>query len=177
MTIIDGTEEIPYSGATAVVIGKFDGIHKGHQKLIKEAASDPSLKCVVFTFTGASEKLLRDSGRILSPEDRRRKFESLGVDYLVEFRLTEENMKTEPEDFAKEILSARLHCRRLVCGPDLSFGHNGRGNIELMSKLAPELGIEVVVIDKLRYKGKEISSTRIRKALSTGHKAEAEDML
>lgn len=177
MTIIDGTKEIEYPGGTAVVIGKFDGIHKGHQKLIRKAASDPSLKCVVFSFTTDSEKYLKDSGRILSREERRRKFESLGVDYLVEYELNEETIKTEPEDFARDVLSKRLHCRRIVCGPDLSFGYKGRGNADLLRAMEDELSIEVVVMDKVRYNGSEISSTRIRKAIKEGRKTEADEML
>ncbi len=177
MYIIDGKTEIPYPGRTCVVIGKFDGIHKGHQKLIKEASSDPSLKSVVFSFTKESEKYLKDSGRILTRDERRAKFESLGVDYLVEYELNEETMKTEPEDFAREILVKRLHCAKIICGPDLSFGYKGRGNIELLKSMSGELKIEVAVIDKIKYKGEDISSTRIRKALKDGQKAEAEEML
>ncbi len=177
MIILDGKSEIPYPGRTAVVIGKFDGIHKGHQKLIREASSDPSLKCVVFSFTKGSEKYLKDSGRILSRSERRKKFESLGVDFLVEYELNEETLKTEPEVFASEILHKRLHCAKVICGPDLSFGYKGRGNIELLRDLGPELGIEVKVIDKLQYKGEDISSTRIREAFKTGHKEEADEML
>ncbi|MCR5278558.1 MAG: FAD synthetase family protein [Lachnospiraceae bacterium] len=177
MYIIDGKSEITYTGRTAVVIGKFDGIHKGHQKLIREAVSDPSLKSVVFSFTMDSEKYLKDSGRILSREERRLKFESLGVDYLVEYELNEQTMKTEPEDFAREILRTRLHCKRLICGPDLSFGYKGRGNIELLRNLSSELDIEVTVIDKLQYKGEDISSTRIRAAIKEGRRTEAKEML
>ncbi|MBP5151969.1 MAG: FAD synthetase family protein [Lachnospiraceae bacterium] len=177
MIITDGLSEIEYK-STRVVIGKFDGIHMGHRRLIREiTGSKDGAKAVVFTFTGESEKFLKNSGRILSKEERYRIFESLGVDCLVEYELNEETMKTEPEEFAREILKNRLHCKELVCGPDLSFGYKGRGNVELLKSMEKELGIKVTVIEKVKYKGRDISSTRIRNALKKGNLSEAHEML
>lgn len=179
MIIIDGTKEIEYEGYTAIVIGKFDGVHAGHKRLIKEITDNcPGLKSLVFTFTFSSDFFGKSDDRIIvSAEERRRKFEDLGVDYLAEYELNRETAAMEPEEFAREILVKRLHCRELVCGSDLSFGNKGRGNVKMLKDMEAELGISVKVIEKVTYKGEEISSTRIRKALSEGDLSEAQKML
>lgn len=178
MIIIDGLSEIEYSGTTRVVIGKFDGIHAGHQKLIGMVTGHgDSLKSVVFTFTFASEVYLNNVNRILSEEERRKKFESLGIDYLVEYELNDETAAMEPEEFARVVLRDRLHAAEIYCGPDLTFGYKGRGNVELLKSMEDEIGIRVFVIDKVQYMGQDISSTRIREALKNGNLQDAENML
>lgn len=177
MVILDGEKEIGYEGKTRVVIGKFDGIHIGHQKLISEiTGKNDSLKSVVFTFKRSSE-YLKNSERILTDEERRSKFESLGVDFLVEYDLNEQNSKEEPESFAENVLKNRLHAAEIVCGSDLSFGYRGRGNVDLLLGLEDKLGIKVHVIDKVLYKGEVISSTRIKEALKAGDSESANIML
>lgn len=177
MVILDGEKEIEYEGMTRVVIGKFDGIHVGHQKLINEITGrNDGLKSVVFTFKRSSE-YLKNSERILSDEERRAKFEGLGVDFLVEYDLNEQNSKEEPESFAENVLKKRLHAAEIVCGSDLSFGYKGRGNVELLLELESKLGIKVHVIDKVMYKGEVISSTRIKEALRAGDSESANIML
>lgn len=178
MIILDGQKEIEYSGNTRVVIGKFDGIHLGHQKLIKSITEkNDDLKSVVFTFTYETEKSLNDSGRILTREERVKRFLELGVDYLVEYELTKEAMHMEPEVFLKEVLKERLHASEIYCGPDLSFGYKGRGNVELVKALEPSLNIKVFVIDKVKYLGKDISSSRIREAIKEGNMSDVYNML
>ena len=178
MVILDGLSEIEYSGDTRIVIGKFEGIHLGHQKLINEITSkNDDLKSVVFTFSFSSDIYKNNNTRIYSDEERHRRFEELNVDYLVEFCLTKENARMEPEDFARDILKKRLHCRELYCGPDLSFGYKGRGNVELLKSMESSLHIKVCVIDKVKYLGQDISSTRIREALSSGDLETANRML
>lgn len=178
MIVINGLSEIEYSGYTRVVIGKFDGVHAGHAKLIRTITEkDDDLRSVVFTFSYNSSVLNIKSGRLLSAKERRDRFESLGVDYLVEYTLDENASKMEPEDFAREILKKRLHCKELVCGNDLSFGYMGRGNIDLLRSMEDELSITVTVIDKVQYLGEDISSSRIREAIKEGKTEEAENML
>ena len=178
MIIIDGLSEIEYSGSTRVVIGKFDGIHAGHQKLIRMVTGhEDSLKSVVFTFTFSSEVYLNNVTRILSEEERRKKFESLGIDYLVEYELNDETAAMEPEEFARVVLRDRLHAAEMYCGPDLTFGYKGRGNVALLKSMEDEIGIRVFVIDKVKYMGQDISSTRIREALKNGNLQDAENML
>ena len=178
MEIIDGLSEIAYEGNTRVAIGKFDGIHAGHQMLIKEMTRHhDDLKSVVFTFSFASEIYLNKNERIYSEEKRREMFASLGVDYLVEYDLNDVTAKCEPEEFAKSVLKERLHASEIYCGPDLSFGYKGRGNVELLKSLENELNIKTIVFEKIKYLGEDISSTRIREAIKAGDFKTAEDML
>lgn len=178
MIIVDGKSEIDAPFGTRVVIGKFDGIHAGHQALIKEiTGGTDGKKSVVFTFSHHSEVYLNKCERILSDEERHSKFESLGVDYLVEYELNDITAKQEPEEFARIVLKHRLHCDELVCGNDLSFGYKGRGNVELLRSMENELGIRVTVIEKVKYLGADISSSRIRKAITEGNDFDAQNML
>lgn len=178
MEIIDGLKEIDFAGNTRIAIGKFDGIHAGHRRLIRELTKkQDELKSLIFTFSFSSESFLKNSERILSVEDRRRLFKELDVDYLVEYELNEQTASMEPEEFARRILKERLHCVELVCGPDLTFGHKGRGNVALLKELENELNIKVTVIDKVKYQGEDISSTRIREALRQGNIEDANKML
>lgn len=177
MVILDGLKEIEYGVFTRVAIGKFDGIHAGHQKLIKEITSqNDGLKSVVFTFKFSSA-FLKGSDRIYSEEERRNMFSDLGVDYLVEYDLNDITSKMEPEEFARTVLKERMHCREVVCGDDLSFGYKGRGDVLLLKSMEKELGITTRVIDKLQYNGEDISSTRIRKAIELGNMTDVENML
>lgn len=177
MIIEDGLKEIDYVGETAVAIGKFDGVHAGHQKLIKECTKDKSLKSVVFTFSFASEYFGGNRERILSDENRHKKFEELGVDYLIEYNLTQALSHMSPEEFVREVLKKRLHCKKIVCGPDLTFGYKGMGTVDTLKALEKELSIEVCVIEKVKYQGEDISSTRIREAIKTGHVTDADNMM
>lgn len=177
MKIIDGTKEIDYCGCTRVAIGKFDGIHVGHQKLIHEITKhNDELKSVVFTFSRSSE-YLKTAERIYTDEERRKRFEELGVDYLVEYDLNEVSSKEEPESFAKNVLKKRLHAAEVVCGEDLSFGYKGRGSVSMLKDMEDELHIKVSVIDKVKYKGIEVSSTRIKQAIKDGDVESANIML
>lgn len=178
MIIINGLSEIEYKGETIVAIGKFDGIHEGHQKLITYMTEQrKEYKSVVFTFSYASEIYLNKDERILSDEERHKKFERLGVDYLVEYDLNDVTSKMEPEEFAREIIKKRLHAKEIVCGCDLSFGYKGRGNVDLLMSMAEELDLKITVIEKVKYLGEDISSTRIREALASGNIADAKNML
>lgn len=177
MIILDGLKEIEYPGKTRVVIGKFDGIHAGHQRLIHEITDhDDDLASVVFTFSRASD-YLKDNERIFTEKERHRRFEELHVDYLVEYDLNDITSKEEPESFARNILKTRLHAAEIVCGSDLSFGYKGRGNVDLLRSLEDELHIKVKVIEKVKFEGEDISSTRIRRAIADGDVESANKML
>lgn len=173
MQIISNMENLFLTGKNAVAIGKFDGIHIGHRKLLQTIihAKNQGMSAVVFTFEPSPEELFR--GELLpvldTKEEKRRRFEEMGIDYLIEFPLTYETAAISPEQFMVDILTKRLHTELLVSGADLSFGDKGKGNATMLKAYAEQQGFQYQVIDKVCVNGKEVSSTRIREAVSTGH--------
>ncbi len=177
MIITDGKTNLPEGVYTRAVIGKFDGVHRGHTHLLEKMVSaEGNLKSLVFTFSFASTVSFNEA-YIYSEEERRKIFENLGVDYLVEYYLDKESAAVSPEDFVRDILVKRLHVKEVYCGPDLSFARNGKGNIETIYSLSDELGIKAVVIEKEQFEGEDISSSRIREKIKRGDVSAAEAML
>ena len=181
MEIIAGTTDFYLEKDTAVAIGKFDGVHLGHRRLLEEILDRKKngLAACVFTFDPTPSVLfgLSDGKELTTREEKRRLFERLGIDILIEFPLTKETAATEPERFVTEILAKQMNTRFVAAGEDLSFGKNGAGNAELLEKMAPQLGFCVRTIEKIEVDGIEVSSTYIRKLVEEGRMEEAEKML
>lgn len=172
MQIIQGTTEFELSERSAVAIGKFDGIHLGHQKLlgrILELKKEGFL-AVVFTFDPAPETFFsgQPMKELMTGEEKRIAFDQMGIDVLIEFPLNNETAATKPERFVTEYLTARLQTGVIVAGTDLSFGAGGLGDAKLLQSMAKDLGYRVELIDKVCLAGEEISSTLIRDAVSKG---------
>ena len=172
MEIIANTLDFEIEGRTAIAIGKFDGIHVGHRKLLTEitdAKKDGLLACV-FTFDPPASVFFGGGcqGELTTREEKRQIFEQLGVDVLVEFPLNRETAATSPEQFVLEYLHERLHAGLVVAGTDLSFGAGGRGNTALLQVMGKQLDMDVKTIDKVRMEGREVSSTYIRELLLRG---------
>ncbi|MCM1188248.1 MAG: riboflavin biosynthesis protein RibF [bacterium] len=172
MKIISGTTEFYLAGETAAAIGKFDGVHIGHRRLLEEILRCKSrgLSSCVFTFDPAPAAFFgRSDGRELTTgEEKRMLFDSMGVDVLVEFPMTEKTAAIPPEVFAEEVLAKRMKTRFLAAGTDLAFGAGGAGNAELLGQLGPKLGFEVKTIEKICLEGKEVSSTYVRDRVEAG---------
>ena len=168
MKIIKNTLDFALEKPTAVTIGKFDGVHLGHRKLLGEILNKrPGLQSCVFTFDPAPAVLfgLSDGKELTTWEEKRLLFERLGVDVLIEFPLTRESAAIEPEDFVREILADRLKARFIAAGEDLSFGNHGAGDAALLRRMGESLGFETDIIEKIWLDGAEISSTRVREAV------------
>lgn len=181
MRIISGTCDFALEGPSAVVIGKFDGLHRGHKLLLSQIleAKKDGLLAVVFTFDPPpaaffSKKAVRG---LTTREEKRRYFRQAGVDVLVEFPLNSRTAATPPAEFITEILQKRLHAALIVAGTDLSFGDRGMGDCALLRKYAPLCGYRVRITDKLYDGGAEISSTRVRRAVEEGRMEEAGRLL
>lgn len=172
MKIISNTTEFYLDGETAVAIGKFDGIHLGHRRLLREINEQKKsglLSCV-FTFDPTPAVLfgMSDGKEITTKEEKRSIFEKLGVDILIEFPLTKETAAILPERFVEDILVKQMHTKFVAAGTDLSFGNKGAGNAALLTKLGQEFGFQVKTIDKISVDGIEVSSTYIRKLIEAG---------
>lgn len=177
MRIISGTTQFKIEEGTAVAIGKFDGLHLGHRRLLKEILrqKEDGLKAAVFTFDPSPEVFfgMNPSRELSTNEEKRALFREIGIDILVEFPFNRMTAATPPEDFVVDILCSRMNARFVAAGTDLSFGAMGKGNFALMSSLARHLGFEARKIDKIERNGKVISSTLIRRLVEEGNMEEA----
>lgn len=180
MEIISGILDFHIEKKTAVAIGKFDGIHLGHQKLLQEILEKKKegLLAVVFTFDPSPQIFFGGpKGQLMTKFEKRKCFEALGVDILFEFPLNKETAATEPKRFIKEYLVDKLNAGFIAAGRDLSFGDKGKGNCELLLKEACEYGYQVSLIDKVCIGEQEISSTLVRNQVLEGKMESVAELL
>lgn len=171
MRYIIGIEAFCGEKKTAVTMGKFDGLHRGHQKLIEKISGYKSRECesVVCAFDMNREFLM-------TKRERREHLENT-ADWLIEYPFTEKLKNMDADDFVKNILHGSLHAAHIVIGSDFRFGHGKKGDALLLEKLAPEYGYTLDVIEKERYEGRIISSTYVKEALLEGNVGLAEKLL
>ena len=180
MHIIENTTEFQLDRPGAVAIGKFDGIHLGHQKLIQKIIEQKAkgYLATVFTFdTSAAAFFGGEEKELTTRAEKRTVFEKMGVDVLIEFPLNRETAATEPVDFVQKYLVSQMQAAYICAGTDLSFGRKGAGNYELLQQYADSCGYRVELIEKVRMDGEEVSSTRVREAVRTGQMEAAARML
>lgn len=181
MEIISNSTEFYLEKETSVAIGKFDGVHLGHRRLLEEILEQKKngrMACV-FTFDPAPSVLFggSDGRELTTREEKRLLFERMGIDILVEFPLTYETAAMPPETFAREVLARQLNAEFIAAGTDLSFGAKGAGDAALLRKLGSELGFEVKTIDKVCIQDVEVNSTYIRELVKDGSMELAERFL
>ncbi len=181
MQIITGTTEFHIGEKSAVAIGKFDGIHLGHKKLLGRILDEKQdgLKSVVFTFDPSPEEFFtgKIQKQLFTREEKRRAFEQMGIDILIEFPLNEITAATDPEDFVRRILVGQIGADYIAAGTDVTFGDKGRGDRFLLKNLSRDLGYELDLIEKVRLDGAEVSSTRVRNEVADGNMPMAERLL
>ncbi len=180
MEIIAGTTQIQLGQETAVALGKFDGIHIGHRRLLEEILSrSHSLAACVFTFDPPPAVLFgcSDGRELTTREEKRLLFARMGVDILIEFPMNPVTAAMAPETFARDILAGQMQARFLAAGTDLSFGARGVGDAALLRRMGPELGFDVKTIDKVCVDGEEVSSTLVRARVEAGDMESVERLL
>ena len=166
---------------TAVCIGKFDGVHVGHKKLLEyiTAQKQRGMLATVFTFNPSPEELFSGirNESLCSRIEKEAYLEEAGVDVIIEFPLTFESAAIEPEDFVKDILIDKLNMKYIAAGADLSFGNKGRGNRAMIERMAEQFCFECDIIEKVQVDGEDVSSSRIREAIKAGSVDDARRML
>ena len=180
MKIINDTLDFRISEESAVTLGKFDGIHKGHQKLMRQILEKKAqgLKSVVFTFGQMPGRAFCGKGcTILTKAERRSHLEAMGIDYMVECPFVPQIISMEPERFIEEILVNQLHAKYIAVGPDFRFGHDRKGDDSLLKKMSSVYGYEVEVFEKECLDQKEISSSYVRDMLEIGEMETVRNLL
>ena len=169
--------------ASAVTVGKFDGIHLGHQKLIgalRSAAKEHDLATVVVTFDRHPDVLLNpDNSKlpIIGPKLKESLIADTGVENLLTLPFDQELANLLPEQFVKQILVDGLKAKIVLVGEDFRFGHKGSGDVHLLRDLGQQLGFEVRVISSAEIDGQKISTSKIREYLDEGNVVAASEML
>ncbi len=168
---------------SAVTIGKFDGIHLGHQKLIQEltsAAQEHAIQSVVVTFDRHPDALLKPGHAklpLIGPTQKHEFIEAQGADILVTLPFDEKLAQLDPKQFVQLILVDGLRAKIVLVGEDFRFGNKGAGDVDLLRELGQQLGFEVRVVSSEMLDGVKISSSAIREALDRGDVTTANKML
>ncbi len=167
---------------TAIALGNFDGVHKGHcdliQHMIKEAI-DKNLKSALLVFDNHTKTVLTGEApkTITTIDQKFNIFKNLGVELIYRMTFDREIMKLLPEEFVKDILVDKLKVKSVVVGFDYRFGHKASGDAELLKKLGEKYDFNVIIVEPIYIDGELVSSTRIRNLLQEGNITEANNLL
>jgi len=164
-----------------VVLGNFDGIHRGHQQLIhlgRQIADQNDEELAVFTFYPQIHQVVDPAFcYLLSEQQKLERFGNLRVDVVETVPFDETIATLSPEEFVKTILAEKLRARHIVVGFNYSFGHKGAGNPQLLQELAEKYQIAVTVMEPYQLDGELVCSTAIRQALRDGNVEQANHLL
>ncbi|MGB0305929.1 MAG: bifunctional riboflavin kinase/FAD synthetase [Flavobacteriaceae bacterium] len=183
MKTIHGIENFPASEGSIVTIGTFDGVHLGHQQILKQlidTSQQSKLKSVLLTFFPHPRMVLQPdiSMRLIQTiEEREKALRKTGLDYLVIHPFSEKFSRLSADDYVKQILVDKLNVRKVVVGYDHRFGRNRTASLEDMYNYADIYDFEVIEIDAKKIKSTAVSSTKIRKAIDEGDIALANSYL
>lgn len=159
----------------AATIGIFDGVHKGHQRILKKLAREAKkekLKSVVITFNPHPQKVLNPKAKIpflMSLEHRIKLIKEMGIDSCRVIKFTKSFSRIAPEDFIKNILIGKRHLKVLIVGENFLFGFKEKGDANLLKSMSKRYNFKLYTVAPLKMKGKIVSSTRIREAIENGN--------
>jgi len=175
-----GLDDVPASwGRSVVTIGEFDGVHRGHQRIVERAraaASSLGLPVVVITFDPHPDEVIRPGSHppLLGTARRRSQLLAmLGADAVFVLPFTLEFSRLGPDEFVRAVLVDRLHAARVVVGENFRFGHKAAGDVALLSELGEKYDFTAQGVALLAEDGVTISSTGIRAKLADGDVAGA----
>lgn len=183
MDVINDYFSISYDVNTVVSVGTFDGVHQGHQEIIRLVKNKASLtggRSVIVTFDPHPRSVLQPESKIgllLSKDEKIEAVANLGIDILFFINFTKEFSQLTADDFLNDIIVKKIGLKEIIIGHDHHFGRNRSGNEEFLQKLATSNGFNVSIVPPVSYNGITISSSKIRKALLDGNVMLAAQML
>ncbi len=167
--------------SSVVTIGNFDGVHRGHQAIIKRTIANAhrlNSLAIALTFSNHTESLLGEAPLLINmPLIRRELLAKQGLDALLEVEFTQNLADLEPEIFFRTWLIEGLNVKALVVGHDFRFGSAGRGDYQLLEEISVTNEILLERIAPIQENGDAISSSRIRQLLAEGQIEQANRML
>jgi phosphoribosyl 1,2-cyclic phosphate phosphodiesterase len=169
--------------ASVLAIGNFDGIHLGHQAILRATVDGARVLHAVptvLTFDPSPRKVLRPESaplRLSTIAQRMEWFTALGIEAAVIMPFTLELSRLSPEEFVQQILVRDLHVKTVLVGENFHFGHKQAGNVKLLQELGSKNGFAVVVIPPVEYHGEIVSSTIIRREVAEGDVSHAGRLL
>jgi riboflavin kinase / FMN adenylyltransferase len=175
-----GLQDVPDGwGRSVVTIGVFDGVHRGHQRVVEraaEAAVQLALPVVVITFDPHPDEVVRPGSHppfLCTARRRAELLAGLGVDAVCLLPFTREFSRLGPDEFVRTVLVDRLHAARVVVGEDFRFGHRATGDVALLAQLGEKYDFAAEGVPLLADDGVRISSSEIRERLAAGDVAGA----
>ncbi len=169
--------------SSVLAIGNFDGLHLGHQAILRatvERAREIDAVSTALTFDPPPLKVLRPESappRVSTNTQRIARLSMMGVESAVVLPFTMELARLSPEDFVEQILVRNLRVAAILVGENFRFGHRQSGNVKLLRELGQRLGFEVVILPPVVYRGEIVSSTIIRREIAEGDVSHAGRLL
>ncbi len=172
MEVIRGLEGVRKRQSALVTVGSFDGVHLGHQRILRRMRSSGDGSVTIMTFDPHPQSVVRPDAAapplLTTFEERIDLFRTLGVDRLVVTRFDRQFARTAPEEFIRRMLVGILGMSCIFIGPHHGFGEGRRGDAELLRKMGRQLGYEVEIVPPVTRDNGFVSSSRIRRQLLEG---------
>ena len=160
---------------SAVAIGNFDGVHKGHQKIFanaKKFSKKNKIKFGIITFTPLPVMFFNKkikNHRLISEGQKLKLFKKYGVDFVINIKFNKVFSEQSAEKFVSKIIYKKINPKFIFVSNNFKFGNKRKGNINLLKRLSNKYNYRLINTKTFKYKKKVVSSTRIRKCLQTGN--------
>jgi riboflavin kinase/FMN adenylyltransferase len=177
------TIAVPTIGLAVVTLGVFDGVHRGHRRLVEatsEAARARSAASVAIVFDPHPDEVLRPGTtvpRLLPADLVAGRLREAGIDHVVPIRFNASVMAMAPEDFLAALSPGIIELRGVVMTPDSAFGRKRSGTLGRVREIGAERGFDAVAVEPLEVDGAPVSSSRIRALLAAGDVGAATGLL
>ncbi|MBK8820372.1 MAG: bifunctional riboflavin kinase/FAD synthetase [Saprospiraceae bacterium] len=175
MNIYRNIDDLPSFRKTILTIGSFDGVHLGHQSILRRMvtlAKEIGGESVVVTFYPHPRNVVFPNDKKIfllnSPEEKSEEFRKAGIDHLVIIPFSVEFSQLHPREYIEKFLLAKFNPEFIVLGYDHKFGLNRRGDISMLKNYEKEGNFKVIEINAKEIENITISSTRIRQAIENG---------
>lgn len=167
---------------TSVAIGTFDGVHIGHQEVLRQMKekTSPRIESFVYTFSNHPLSFVcpnQATIQIMTPEQKLHIFAQMGIDHVSMLPFDQRQMDYSPQSFVEEVLIKKLKARYVVVGHDFTFGEGNNATAIALKRFGEQFGFEVSIVPPVTYRGTRISSTLIRQYLVSGDLKSANTLL